>query len=64
MPLETVVLDALQTMGNSCVQMDLQGNVCGEQSDVGIVNQPNLVCDRFLVGTCPVGHHRMVAIVE
>lgn len=62
---DDAVRKALADMGTACVQMlSVQGGICGEQLSVGIVNQPNLLCDRFLVGTCNAGHQRLVSIVE
>jgi len=62
---DPAVREALVDMGTACVQMlSVLGGVCGGQLSVGIENHPNLVCDRFLVGTCTSGHQRLVSIVE
>ena len=59
------VLEALQFIEKNCPQMISVGaGFCGRPVSVVIVKHKNLVCDRFLVGTCAGGHKQMVSIIE
>lgn len=38
---------------------------CGdEKMTYGVVNQPNLVCNRYIVWRCGLGHKGMVSIID
>lgn len=59
------VLEALQFIEKDCPQMPGVGvGLCSRPVSVVIVKHKNLVCDRFLVGTCTDGHKQMSAIIE
>ncbi|MDP3947852.1 MAG: hypothetical protein Q8Q41_04160, partial [bacterium] len=58
-------LEALQFIDINCPQMLGVGmGLCGKPVSVTVVDLKNLVCDRFLVGTCTDGHKQMSAIID
>ncbi len=59
------VREAAASMGTHCNQrIAVTGPACGEELAIGIVDRPNLLCDRTLVGTCPDGHQHLVSVID